>query len=228
MTAGVGLASLCGFLTVSATPAAATTTPTTTSLPVVPAAVGVPSRMTATIVPNGSGTNQITGTVDFEDGGITISGCGTAQVFANGTGVNGEAQCDITYASTGTNDITAVYSGDSNWGGSTSPIAAENVLLPATVSASAPATAMLNQSVQLSTTVSGSGATPTGSVLLTDAGNNTICTITLSGGAGHCNHTFTQAGSQTITADYQGNSTYANSTGSSSFGSATIDVQKLA
>ncbi|HEX4175584.1 MAG TPA: Ig-like domain-containing protein, partial [Acidimicrobiales bacterium] len=228
MTAGLGLASVCGFLTISAAPASATTSPTTTSLPVVPAAQNVPSLMTATITPNGPGTSQITGTVDFKDGGVTISGCGSAPVSPNGTGVDGKAQCDITYGSTGSNSITAVYSGDSNWSGSTSPPAVENVLLPATVTASAPASATINQSVQLSTQVTGSGATPTGMVDFKNAGGTVLCTATLSSGSGHCNHAFPTGGTQTVTADYRGDSTYSNSTGSNSFGTATIDVQKPA
>jgi hypothetical protein len=184
--------------------------------------------MTATITPNGPGTNQITGTVDFQDGGVTISGCGSAPVFASGTGVDGKAQCDITYGATGSNSITAVYSGDSNWNGSTSPPAVENVLLPATVTASAPASAMVNQSVQLSTHVTGSGATPTGMVDFKNAQGTVLCTATLSSGSGHCNHAFATGGSQTVTADYRGDSTYSNSIGSNSFGTATIDVQKAA
>ena len=228
MTAGLGLTSVCGFLVVSAPPASATTSPTTVSLPVVPAAQNVPSLMTATIHPNGPGTNQITGTVDFKDGSVTISGCGSAPVSPNGTGVEGQAQCDITYGSTGSNSITAVYSGDGSWSGSTSPPAVENVLLPATVTASAPANAMVNQSVQLSTHVSGSGATPTGMVDFKNANGTVLCTATLSTGSGHCSYAFPTGGTQTVTADYRGDSTYSNSTGSNSFGTATIDVEKPA
>jgi hypothetical protein len=226
MTAALGLAPVCGFLVVSATPAAAATSPTTVSLPVVPAAQNVPSLMTATIAPNGPGTNQITGTVDFKDGGVTISGCGSAPVSPTGSGLDGQAQCDITYGSTGSNSITAVYSGDGSWSGSTSPPAVEDVLLPATVTAMAPANALVNQSVQLSTHVSGSSATPTGMVDFKNANGSVLCTATLSAGSGHCNYAFPTSGSQTVKADYRGDSTYANSTGSNSFGSATVNVGK--
>ena len=228
MTAGLGLASVCGFLVISTTPAVATTNGTQVQLPVVPAAVNVPSLITATVAPSGAGSAQITGTVDFDSGGTPISGCQNVSVSPTTTSPDAEAQCDITYPATGTYNITAIYSGDSNWSGSTSSIAAENVLEPATVIASAPATSMLNQSVQLSTTVSGSFGTPTGSVKFESANNTLLCTATLSSGSGHCNYAFTAAGNQTVKADYQGNSTYANSTGSNSFGTATIDVGKPA
>jgi hypothetical protein len=228
MRTGLGLASVCGFLTFSVAPASAITTPTTTSLPVVPAAENVPSLMTATVAPNGSGTAQITGTITYFDGGTPISGCVNITVSPVGSGPNAEAQCDITYPATGPNSITAQYFGDINWSGSTSPPAVENVLLPATVTASAPATALVNQSVQLSTHVTGSGATPSGMVDFKNAQGTVLCTATLSSGSGHCNHAFPAAGTQTVTAAYRGDSTYSNSTGSNSFGTATIDVQQPA
>ena len=228
MTAGLGLTSVCGFLVLPATPAVATTNGTQVQLPVVPAAVNVPSLITATVVPSGAGSTQITGTVDFDSGGTPISGCQNVTVSPTTTSPDAEAQCDITYPATGTYNITAIYSGDSNWTGSTSPIAAENVLEPATVNASAPASSMINQSVQLSTTVTGSFGTPTGSVKFEGANNALLCTAILSSGSGHCNYAFTAAGNQMVRADYQGNSTYANSTGSNSFGTATVDVGKPA
>ena len=222
------VASLSGFLAVSATPASATTT-TTVSLPVVPAAVDTGPNangnlMTATV--NGSGSTQITGTIDFDYGSppMPVGGCQNVTVTPAASTPDAQAQCQIKFPSTGTVPITAIYSGDSNWSGSTSPAANEVVLEPATVTASAPATALRNQSVQLSTTVSGSGATPTGTVDFEDSHGTVLCMATLSLGAGHCNYTFTTAGNQTVTADYQGNSTYANSTGSNSFPTATVDV----
>ncbi|HXA74563.1 MAG TPA: Ig-like domain-containing protein [Acidimicrobiales bacterium] len=241
MAASFGIASLIGFMTVSATPASATTNPTSVTLPATTTynppynpAENVPSLMTATIAPTGAGTTQISGTVTFFDNGMAItgtggnSGCVGITVSPTGTSPDAQAQCDITYQSTGSNSITAQYFGDSNWAGSTSLGASENVLLPATVTASAPATAMLNQSVQLSTHVTGSGATPSGMVDFKDAHGTVLCTATLSSGAGHCNYAFPAAGSQTVSADYRGDSTYSNSTGSNSFGTATIEVQKPA
>ena len=236
-TACLGIASVCGFLVVSANAASAATNPTSVSLPATTTytppynpAVGVPSLMTATVSPTGAGTTQITGTVTFFDNGVAISGsdgnpgCVNVTVSPTGTSPDAEAQCDITYPMTGSNAITAQYFGDVNWTGNTSPPAAENVLLPATVTASAPASAMVNQSVQLSTHVTGSGATPSGMVDFKNADGTVLCTATLSSGSGHCSYAFPAGGSQTVTADYRGDSTYSNSTGSNSFGTATVDV----
>jgi hypothetical protein len=185
--------------------------------------------MTATV--SGSGSAQITGTVEFDFGSsppTAIGGCESVPVSPTGTAPDAQAQCFVKFASTGTVPITAVYSGDSNWAGSTSPPANENVLLPATVTATAPATAMVNQSVTLTAHVTGSDTTPTGQVIF-EQGSTPLCTVaSLSAGSGHCTYAFTSGGSQTVTADYQGNSTYANSTGSNSFGSATVDVAKPA
>ena len=218
------VAAVGGAMLVASVPAAAATLPTTVTLPVVPAAVGVPSPMTATVAPSGSGgTVPITGTVTFEAGGTPITGCTNIAVSPT-SGLAATAECDITYQSTGTYSIVATYSGDANWTSSQSSTTTEKVLEPATVTASAPATAQLNQAVLLSTTVSGSGATPTGTVDFDNSSGNLLCSATLSGGKGSCDATFTVGGAQTAKADYQGNATYANSTGSNSFGTATIDV----
>ncbi|HEY1734958.1 MAG TPA: Ig-like domain-containing protein, partial [Acidimicrobiales bacterium] len=84
------------------------------------------------------------------------------------------------------------------------------------------------QAVTLAATVSGSFGTPTGNVVFENSGGTTLCTATLSGGHGSCTHAFTQGGAQTVKANYGGDGTYANSTGSDSFGSATIDVAEPA
>ena len=230
----VCVASACGFLAVSATPASATiTSPTTVSLPATSTfsppynpATNVPSLMTATVAPAGAGSTQITGTIDFDAGGSAITGCQNIAVSPTGTSPDAEAQCDINYMSTGPVNITAIYSGDTNWSPNTSAPAAETVELPATVNAMAPANAMVNQTVTLTANVTGSGATPTGEVKF-EQGATVLCTVTtLSSGSGSCTYAFTAGGNQTVTADYQGDSTYSNSTGSNSFGTATVDVAK--
>ena len=227
----LGVASAGGFLVVATTPASATTNPTTTTLPAVQAAKGVPALMTATIAPSGAGSTQITGTVSFDAGGTPIMGCTAVPTSPVGPSPNAQAQCDITFNATGPISMTAVYSGDGNWTTSTStPPTVVNVLEPATVTASAPAgTAMINQPVQLSTTVSGSFGTPTGTVNFYDANSNLLCPATLgAGGMGSCMAMFAAGGTHNVTANYQGNSTYANSTASNSFGTATVNVAKPA
>jgi len=84
-------------------------------------------------------------------------------------------------------------------------------LLPSTtlITSDLPDPSSLGGSVPVSVTVSGTGATPTGVVTVTGADTN--CTITLSGGSGSCNVVFNTAGAKTLTALYNGDSTYASS-----------------
>jgi hypothetical protein len=93
-----------------------------------PAPVGQSVTFTATVT--GAGP---TGTVNFKDGGTTISGCG-AQPLSGGT-----ATCTSTGLSAGTHSITAVYGGDSGNTASTSPTLTQTVAGPPSVSISSPA-----------------------------------------------------------------------------------------
>ncbi len=225
MIACLSIASTAGVAAVTAAPAAASTSATVVELPAVPAADGVPFLMTATIEPDGTGSVPVSGTLTFDYNDTPIGSCVNITVTPVGSGsLDAEAQCDITFNATGSFAITAVYSGDANWTGS-SVTTTENVLEPATVTASAsPTTAVIGQSVQLSATVSGSFGTPTGSVEFQGANSTTLCTATLSGGTGHCSYAFPQDGTQAVTANYLGNAMYADSTGSASFGHATVVV----
>ncbi len=74
-----------------------------------PSNLGQSVTFTATIKPEYSG--EATGTVTFKDGGTTL---GASPVDSN------TATLATTALTTGTNSITAVYSGDSNFNGSTS------------------------------------------------------------------------------------------------------------
>jgi hypothetical protein len=97
-----------------------TTSTTLTSSPN-PSAVGQPVTFTATVkVVSGSGTP--TGTVTFKDT-TTATVLGTATL--NGSGV--ATLPAITTLTVGSHNITAVYNGDTNFAGSTSPILVQNV-----------------------------------------------------------------------------------------------------
>jgi len=97
------------------TSAAGTTSTSLTSSPN-PSTPGQPVTFTATITANGSGTP--TGSVTFEDGSNTL---GTEALNA------GQANLVISSLSAGTHSITAVYSGDSSFSGSTSTVADQTV-----------------------------------------------------------------------------------------------------
>ena len=83
-----------------------------------PSNAGDPVQFTATVVwPVGTGTP--TGTVIFRDGATTFA---TVPLQANGT-----ATATTTFSTAGQHSITAQYSGDANFGGSTSPALAQQV-----------------------------------------------------------------------------------------------------
>ncbi len=93
---------------------------TTTSLSssVEPSVVNQQVTYTATIAPVPNG-----GTVAFNDGGTSISGCSSQAVSTS----SGKATCVVTYTSTGSHSIKAVYSGDSAYKTSTSSALAQYV-----------------------------------------------------------------------------------------------------
>jgi hypothetical protein len=67
-----------------------------------------PVTYTATV---SSAAGLPTGTVAFSDGGTVITACASVTV----TTATGLANCAVTYTVTGTHNITAVYSGDTNF-----------------------------------------------------------------------------------------------------------------
>jgi hypothetical protein len=72
--------------------------------------------------------------------------------------------------------------------------------------------AYVGASVKLSATVTGAGSRPTGTVVFW-FGSRKLCHGTLSKGSTHCNTSFSNAASKTITAKYGGNSTHKASSG---------------
>jgi len=174
-----------------------------------PAVVGSPVTYTATVT--GGGPTP-TGTVTFKDGGSAISGCGTAGAVTLSGGV---ATCTVTYSTTGSHTITAPYSGDSNYtaaaGNSVSETVNQGTATDTVTSSAAPT--KVGQAVTYTATISGAGATPTGTVTFKDGGTpiascGTAGAVTLSGGVATCTVTYSTTGSHTITAPYGGDSNY--------------------
>ncbi|HET6250063.1 MAG TPA: Ig-like domain-containing protein [Tepidisphaeraceae bacterium] len=106
---------------------AAGTSPTTTSLTASSAssAAGASVSFTATVAPVTPGGAAPTGTVTFTQDGTSI---GSAAVASDGTAV-----LAITSLPVGADAITAAYSGDANYAGSTSATFTETVANPATL-----------------------------------------------------------------------------------------------
>ncbi|MGE5644792.1 MAG: DUF4082 domain-containing protein [Acidobacteriota bacterium] len=157
------------------------------------------------VVTAASGTP--TGSVQFRDGGSVL---GTVALSG------GRASFGTTTLSAGSHTITAVYSGDSTYTGSTSNALAQTVnstsARATTTALSASATSVAaGGAVTLTATVSSSSGTPTGSVQFRD-GSTVLATATLSSGRASLATSTLSAGSHSLTAYYTGNSTYAAST----------------
>src|SRR5439155_16448788 len=99
------LAATASALTVSVTKGSGAATTTTLSSSANPSTVGANVTFTATA----TGTSP-TGTVNFLDGGTSISGC--SAVALTGTGNSRTAACATTSLAAGTHSVVATYSGD--------------------------------------------------------------------------------------------------------------------
>ncbi len=156
-----------------------------------------------------------TGTISFSGGGLTFQSC----TLTSGS-------CTPTYTGTltnGTDTITANYSGDSNYNSATASVQITANILTPTVAVKLLTTSLTTTTAaQVQVTVTGSGATPTGSVTLTE---NTLAgqaamSDTLASGA----YTFTlpagflAGGSGTLNASYTGDSNYGS-------GSSSVTIQ---
>jgi hypothetical protein len=180
-----------------------------------------PNPTTTTILadtPDPSNPGQ-TVAVSVSVAGASITPTGTVAITGADTNCTitlsgGSGSCNAIFNSAGAKILTAIYSGDVAYTGSSdteSHTVSTVVTLASTVTITAdtPDPSAPGQAVPVTATVTGSGATPTGSVFITGADTN--CTITLSGGSGSCNVIFNTVGTKTLAAVYGGNSTYATS-----------------
>jgi len=175
-----------------------------------PSQLGSTVTFTATVMPQ-SGGGTPTGTVTFYSGGTALG----APVMLNG----GVAMLSTAALTLGTDTITAVYSGDNTFAGSTSaPLIQIVTLLPPRLTTVALQSSLnpseVTENVTFTATVSpksGQG-TPTGTVQFMD-GTTTLGNSTLNSGAVAVFSTTALAlGSQNITAIYSGDSQFVSST----------------
>lgn len=170
-----------------------------------PASFGQAVTFTATVQPSYSGTP--TGNVTFFDGGTSLGSISLS---------GGAAQLTLSNLSLGSHSISTKYSGDSNFTASTSTSIAESVTQAATatnVSSNADPSSY-GQVVTFTATVAPAyNGAPTGNVTFFD-GNTSLGNANLSGGVATFNTQATAllAGSQSITAKYNGDSNFLTST----------------
>jgi hypothetical protein len=123
--------------------------------------------------------------------------------------------CVATYSTSslpvGTNSVTATYSGDSSFAGS-SAMATQTVnkAAPAMKLTSSPNPSAQGHPVVFTVTVTGSGSTPTGTIAFSDGGTP-LQTVPLVNGQASYSTSSLAAGTHTITALYSGDTTFVTS-----------------
>jgi hypothetical protein len=181
----------------STSPTLAATSTSLSATPLSPQNLSTPITFTATT------PAATTGTVNFKVGGTTIAGCGTQAVSS------GVATCTTNALVAGSNSVTAVYSGDSNFAGSTSSALSYSMSSTTLTAASSPlvittVVSPFNTALTLATTGgNGSGA------ITYSATNGTATGCSVSGAtltvpanvSGTCLVTATQASAGTYLGD---------------------------
>jgi sugar lactone lactonase YvrE len=208
-------ASVSGVLTqVVKAQQAATTTTLASNTNNTPA--GAPINFTATIniVTANSGIGNITGNVSFKQGSTVL---GTAAInSATATGSTGVATLTLTNLPVGTDSVTAVYAGNSNYAGSTSSPVVQTVIQATTKTtiASSQSPSLAGASLALTATVTGNGGIPTGSINFLDGATSLgsaplnaqgIATLSVAG-------KYWTVGNHSLTAVYNGDAGDAGST----------------
>jgi hypothetical protein len=178
----------------------ATTTTTLAPTPN-PSTFGQQVTMTLTVSPASA-----TGTVDVNDGGITI---GSAIPL-----VNGSATLTFPNFSVGTHSLTAAYSGDISYAANTSSAVTQDVGVgPTTTTLTSSLNPSLpNQSVTFTATVLPTGVT--GTVTFKDGSTPLGAPVAFSGSPATFSISTLTPGPHTITASYSGDSNYAASVSS--------------
>ncbi len=175
-----------------------------------PSSFGQTVTFTATVSALAPGAGSPGGAVQFQDGGNNL---GSAVTLSGGTATLGTASLSV-----GTHNITAVYVGDANFIGSTSPSLAQTVNKDgsSTSVSSSVNPSSQGQPVTFTATVSavmpGSG-TPTGTVQFKDGTSNLGAPATLNSGTATSSAISSlTVGSHSITAVYSGDSNFSGST----------------
>src|SRR5467141_2003129 len=166
---------------------------------------GAAVTFTATVTSSATGTP--TGTVTFKDGATTL---GTGMVSG------GTAMFTTAGLTAGAHSITAIYGGDANFTGSTSPILTQTINTTASTSsvvASSNNPSIIGTAVTLTASViSPVTGTLTGTVTFQDGASALGPPVMLSGGTATFTTPGLTAGTHSIAAIYGGNANFAGST----------------
>src|SRR5262249_54757860 len=184
--------------------------PTTTSLSAGPnpSVTGQPVTLSATVSQVTPAPEIIAGTVTFMDGATSL---GVVTVDAAGT-----ASLTTSALAVGTHSLSAVYSGNPDFEGSTSAVVAQAVNQGATSTSisSTPNPTTIGQTVTISVTVSPvapAAGVPAGSVTIMD-GITSLGVVTLVNGSASLATSALTAGTHSLTAAYGGSTSFLAST----------------
>jgi hypothetical protein len=169
-----------------------------------PSTIGEAVTFTITVGPQFSGTP--TGTVTLKKNGSSL-----VTLLLN----SGQASYTTSSFAVGSDNMTAAYSGDSNFASSTSPVLKQvvNKVATTTTVTSSSNLSTVGQPVTFTATISSSGgAPPNGEVVTFKNGGVTLGTFGLSGGTATFTSTLLTAGTHAITATYSGDATFSAST----------------
>lgn len=170
-------------------------------------------------ISSGSTASSPTGTVSFFSG-TTLVGSPVTVSAARGAGntANATASLSTTQLPAGTDSITAQYSGDGNYSGSTSAATTVNVIGQTSTSVrSSNGTIQQGSSATFTATVTPSqsgGPAVTGTVQFSENGTSFGSVALSAGGQAQITATSLPPGTLNITASYSGNANYSASSGS--------------
>jgi hypothetical protein len=198
---------------------AATATATAVSSSANPSAPGQSITFTATVT-RGGGSGTPTGTIQF-----VIDGSSVSAVSLISSGGRTTATYTTSSLAAGTHTITAIYSGDSSFAGSSGSLSGgQTVNQPASTATTTSVTSSANPSVSgqgitftATVTAGGGSGTPTGTVQFVIDSGNAGGPVSLISAGGRTTATYTTSslsvGSHTVSAIYSGDSAFAGSSG---------------
>ena len=187
-----------------------------------PVVVGTSAKYVAT-VQELSGSGSLSGTVTFYVNGVAVTGCTNQGLTAD------SAACVVKFTSAGSFTVTATYSGDRTFPGSSD--SSVQVVNPGTTSMkltpSSPVEVGSKVTYSAAVTVTSGSGQLSGKVSFVEGGAAVAgCQgLAIGGGAATCTLTFTAGGSVTVAATYAGD---ANFLGSSASVVQVINVAPLA
>ncbi|MGC1476261.1 MAG: Ig-like domain-containing protein, partial [Terriglobales bacterium] len=160
-------------------------------------------------------TASVSSTAGTPTGSVVFTDATTSTTLGSATLASGSASISVSSLGAGSHSITAAYEGSTGFSGSTSAPLNQvvNGVTTTTALASSLNPSVYGQAVTFTAAVSSASGTPTGTVVFSDTSTSTtLGSATLSSGKAAISVSSLAAGSNSISAAYQGSGTFAGST----------------